>query len=60
MVASNSTASPNLSSTYRIDVVGGEPGSMYHVMRCELVARFDSEEQAAFLIELLQKGQPHG
>jgi hypothetical protein len=30
----------------------------YHVMRCEPVARFDNEEHAAFLVELL-KGQPH-
>ena len=58
MVASNSTVSPD-SSTYRVDVVPGEQGNTFHVMRCELVAQFDSEEQAAFLVELLLKGQAH-
>jgi hypothetical protein len=52
MVASNSTVSP---STYHIDVVRGERGGTYDVMRCELVASFDSEKHAAFLVELLLK-----
>ena len=58
MVTSKSTASPS-TNTYRVDVVRGEQGDTYHVMRCEPVARFDSEEQAAFLVDLLLKGQPH-
>jgi citrate lyase alpha subunit len=53
MVASNSTAGP----TYHVDVVRGEYGISYNVMRCELVAQFDSEEHAAFLCELLLKEQ---
>jgi hypothetical protein len=51
MVASNSTAGP----TYHVDVVRGEYGISYNVLRCELVAQFDSEEHAAFLCELLLK-----
>ena len=58
MVAANSTASPS-PSAYRVDTVRGEQGNKYEVMRCEVVARFDSEEHATFLIELLQKGQAH-
>ena len=53
----DSIVSPS-SSTYRVDVVRGDQSSIYHVMRCEPVARFDNEEHAAFLVELL-KGQPH-
>jgi hypothetical protein len=59
MVASKFTASPN-PSAYRVDVVRGEQGNTYHVMRCELVARFDSEAHATFLVELLLKGQAGG
>jgi hypothetical protein len=57
MVTPKSTASP---STYRVDVVPGDQAGTYYVMRCEPVARFDSEEHAAFLVELLLKGTPHG
>jgi hypothetical protein len=56
MVISKFTASPN---TYRVDVVRGEQGNMYHVMRCEPVARFDNKEHAAFLVDLLLNGQAH-
>ena len=48
-------------SVYRVDVVRGEQGSTYCVMRCETVAQFDNQEHAAFLVELLLKGQAnHG
>jgi hypothetical protein len=57
MVTPKSTAPPL--NTYRVDVVPGEQGRVYHVMRCELVARFDSEEHAAFLVDLLLKGQAY-
>jgi hypothetical protein len=57
MVTSKSTVSPN---TYRVDLVYGEKANTYCVMCCETVARFDSEEHAAFLVELLLKGQAHG
>jgi hypothetical protein len=58
MVAQKSTASPN---AYRVDVVRGEQGNTFQVMRCEPVARFDNEEHATFLVELLAKGAPdHG
>jgi hypothetical protein len=56
MVTPKSTASPD-ASTYRLDVAPGEHGSVYHVIRCETVARFDNEAHAAFLVELLAKGQ---
>jgi hypothetical protein len=55
MVISKSTASPN-PSAYRVDVVRGEQGNTFHVMRCEPVARFDDAEHAAFLVDLLTKG----
>jgi hypothetical protein len=58
MVDSNSTVSPN-PGIYRVDVVRGEQGSEYHVMNCSVVARFDDPEHAAFLVDLLTKGQPH-
>ncbi len=44
-------------STYRVDVVRDEQGDSYHVLRCEVIARFDDEEHATLLIELLTKGQ---
>jgi hypothetical protein len=57
MVISKSTASPD---TYRVDVVAGDQGETSHVvMRCELVARFDLAEHAAFLVDLLMKGGAH-
>ena len=59
MVASKSTPSPN-PGAYRVDIVRDKQGDTYHVVRCELVARFDSEAHAAFLVELLLKGQAHG
>jgi hypothetical protein len=46
-------------SVYRVDVVRSEQGNVYCVVRCELVARFDTEAHAAFLVELLLKGQAH-
>jgi hypothetical protein len=52
MVARKFTA-----GTYHIDVVRGEQGITYDVMRCELVASFDDEQHAAFLVELLLKEQ---
>ena len=58
MVASNSTASTNPSS-YRVDVVRGEQGNTFQVVRCEPVAKFDNEEHAAFLVDLLTKGGAH-
>ena len=57
MVASNSTVSPNL---YRVDVIPGEQGNTFQVVRCEPVARFDDPEHAAFLVDLLTKGGAHG
>jgi hypothetical protein len=57
MVTRKSTASPS-SGVYRVDVVPGKQGSAFHVVRCETVARFDNEEHAAFLVELLAKGEP--
>ncbi len=59
MVTQKSTASPD-PGTYRVDVTPGEHGTVYHVIRCETVARFDNEAHAAFLVELLAKGQSHG
>jgi hypothetical protein len=53
MVISKSTASPD---TYRVDVVPGDQGNTFQVVRCEPVARFDDEEHAAFLVDLLTKG----
>ena len=57
MVVSKHTVSPD---SYRVDVVPGAEGNAYHVMRCEKVARFNSEEEAAFLVELLTQGQADG
>jgi hypothetical protein len=37
---------------YRVDTEHG-------VMRCDVVARFDNEEHASFLVELLQEGHSH-
>jgi hypothetical protein len=54
--AAKSTASLD---TYRVDTVCGEQGNTFQVVRCELVARFDLAEHAAFLVDLLTKGQPH-
>jgi hypothetical protein len=56
MVASNSTVSP---STYRVDTVPSEQGNTFQVVRCEPVAKFDNEEHAAFLVDLLTKGGAH-
>ena len=56
MVISKSTASPN---AYRVDAARGEQGNTYQVMRCEPVARFDNEEHAAFLVDLLVSGGSH-
>jgi hypothetical protein len=56
MVISKSTASPD---TYRVDVVRGEQGNTFQVVRCEPVARFDDAEHAAFLVDLLMKGGAH-
>ena len=56
MVASNSTVSPD---SYRVDVVHGEQGNTFQVVRCEPVARFDNAEHAAFLVDLLTKGGAH-
>ena len=58
MVASNSTVSPS-PSLYRVDTVRGEQGNTFQVVRCEPVARFDNEEHAAFLVDLLTKGGAH-
>jgi hypothetical protein len=45
-------------SVYRVDVERGEHGApTYYVMRCEPVAQFDNQEHAAFLVDLLLKGQ---
>jgi hypothetical protein len=46
-------------SVYRVDVVHDNQRDTYHVVRCELVAQFDNQEHAAFLVELLLKGQAH-
>lgn len=46
--------------SYRIDTIPGEHGSAFNVVRCQHVAHFDDEEHAAFLVELLTKGQGHG
>ena len=56
MVASNSTVSPD---SYRVDVVRGEQGDTFQVVRCDSVARFDNAEHAAFLVDLLTKGGAH-
>ena len=54
MVTRKFTAGP----TYHVDVVlGADDGITYDVMRCELVANFDDEQHAAFLVELLLKEQ---
>lgn len=57
MVNSKSTASPE---TYRVDIVRGDQGDTFQVVRCEPVARFDNEDHAAFLVDLLTKGGAHG
>jgi hypothetical protein len=57
MVTEKSTASPN---TYRVDTVRGEQGNTFQVVRCEPVAKFDNEEHAVFLVDLLTKGGAHG
>jgi hypothetical protein len=54
MVTPKSTASLN---TYRVDILPGGQGNVFQVMRCEPVAQFDNKEHAAFLVDLLQKGQ---
>jgi hypothetical protein len=54
MVAQKSTVTPD---SYRVDVVRGAQGDTFQVVRCEAVARFDNEEHAAFLVDLLLKGQ---
>jgi hypothetical protein len=59
MVTQKSTASPS-PGPYRVEVVPGDQGSTYYVMRCESVAQFDNQEHAAFLVELLLRGQIHG
>jgi hypothetical protein len=56
MVISKSTASPD---TYRVDVVAGDQGDQYRVMRCESVAHFADADLAAFLVDLLTKGGAH-
>jgi hypothetical protein len=56
MVASNSTVTPD---SYRVDVVRGEQGNTFQVVRCEPVASFDDPEHAAFLVDLLTKGGAH-
>ena len=56
MVTEKFTASPH---TYRVDVVRGDQGDQYRVMRCEPVAKFDDAEHAAFLVDLLTKGGAH-
>ena len=59
MVISKSTASPG-PGTYRVDTVHGEQGNTFQVMRCEPVAKFDNQEHAAFLVDLLTKGGANG
>ena len=59
MVASNSTVSPD-SSSYRVDIMRGEQGNTFQVVRCEPVASFDNPELATFLVDLLTKGGAHG
>jgi hypothetical protein len=54
MVTEKSTASP-----YRVDVVTGTQGTTYEVMNCQKVASFNNPEHAAFLVDLLTKGQAH-
>ena len=44
MVASNSTVSPG-SSSYRVDVVRGDQGNMFLVVRCEPLATFWRKNQ---------------
>jgi hypothetical protein len=58
MVISKSTAGPN-PSVYRVDVVRGDQGNTYHVVHCSPVAKFENEEHAAFLVDLLTKGGAH-
>lgn len=53
----SSIASPN-PSVYRVDTARGGQGNTYHVVvRCEPVASFKDPEHAAFLVDLLTKGQ---
>jgi hypothetical protein len=59
MAAKECSAIPN-PSVYRVDVVHGEQGSTYQVIRCDPVAKFDNEEHAAFLVALLQEGRANG
>src|SRR5207302_7923858 len=47
-------------STYRVDVVRSDQGSdTFHVVHCSPVAKFDDPEHAAFLVDLLTKGDTH-
>lgn len=58
MANANSTVVPD---SYRVDIVpAAEGNASYCVMRCEQVARFDSEDHAAFLVDLLMQGQADG
>ena len=52
----DSTIASPTPSVYRVDTVRGEKGDTFQVVRCEPVARFDNEEHAAFLVDLLLKG----
>jgi hypothetical protein len=56
MVTQKSTASPD---TYRVDVVRGDQGNTFQVVRCEPVASFSDPDLAAFLVDLLTKGGAH-
>ena len=51
-------ASPS-PSVYRVDVVRGEQGNTFQVVRCEPVASFSDPDLAAFLVDLLTKGGAH-
>ena len=57
MAGKEFTVSPDV---YRVDVVPDKQGNSYRVMRCEVVARFDDQEHAAFLVDLLTRGQHDG
>jgi hypothetical protein len=57
MVTQKSTGSPD---TYRVDVVRGDQGDTFQVVRCEPVAHFADADLAAFLVDLLTKGGAHG
>ena len=56
MVTQKSTASPN---PYRVETVSGDQGDTFHVVHCSPVAKFNNEEHAAFLVDLLTKGGAH-